>query len=373
MPRRILSLNAGSSSLRVAVFDVTSDAETQLASAHVERLEAGGHRAALERCLLGLAPLTGSLSAVSHRIVHGGVRHTSPERLTAMLRSDLDTLVDVAPDHLPAALAVIDAATDAFPDATHVACFDTAFHRDLPMTAAMLPLPRRYWDAGVRRFGFHGLSCEYVMRALATLDPRAASGAVVIAHLGNGASMTAVRNGRTMETTMGFSPVSGLVMGTRSGDIDAGALLYVLRHGMDAEQLGTMLAHESGLVGVSGLSGDMRDLLAVESTEPHAAEAIALFCHAARKALGGLMATLGVLDTLVFTGGIGEHAPTVRQRICGGLAAFGLILAPDANRANGPVISAQASPVTVRVIATDEDRMLARHAFTVLTGGTTDV
>lgn len=373
MPQRVLTVNAGSSSLRIAMFDADAKAEVRLASDHVERIRPGSHRRELAQSLRRIAPFTDGLDVVSHRVVHGGVDHAEPTRLTDALRSDLGVLTDIAPDHLPPAIEMMDATRAAFPDIAQVVCFDTAFHRDLPTVAAMLPLPRRFWDSGIRRFGFHGLSCEYVMSVLRSLDGPAARGGIVIAHLGNGASMTAVRDGRSVETTMGFSPTGGLMMGTRSGDLDPGALLHMLRHGTTPGDLAAIVTHESGLGGVSNRSSDMRDLLAIESTDAGAADAIALFCHLARKALGGLVAVLGGIDALVFTGGIGEHAPTIRQRICRGLESFGIAIDDTRNGQNEDVVSAVGSRVTVRVIATDEDRMLARHAYALLTKGTSDV
>jgi acetate kinase len=276
-------------------------------------------------------------------------------------------LTPLAPDHAPPSLDAIEITTARFPSVPQAACFDTTFHRHMPDLARMYPLPRRYLRAGVCRYGFHGLSCESVLATLGALDPRAGSGRIVIAHLGNGASMTAVRDGQGVETTMGFSPMGGLMMGTRPGDLDPGVLLYALDHeGLTAEALRHLVTQESGLLGVSGRSADMAALLAQETSDSQAREAVTLFCYLARKALGSLMAVLGGLDTLVFTGGIGEHAAPVRDRICANLEGLGIRLDPAANGSHAEVISASASPVTVRVIRSDEDRVLAGHALRLL-------
>jgi acetate kinase len=249
-----------------------------------------------------------------------------------------------------------------------VACFDTAFHRTLPPVAQRYPLPRALHDAGVVRYGFHGLSYEYIMQALRAVDPDAANGRVIVAHLGNGASMAAVRDGQSIDTTMGFTPTGGLVMGTRTGDLDPGVLLYLLQtRGMPAEQVNTLVNRQAGLLGVSGISADMRDLLEREAREPAAAAAVDLFCYQARKFLGALAAVLGGIETLVFTGGIGEHAAPIRARICASFEFLGLEIDAGRNQQHAPVISPDGASVTVRVIPTDEDRMIARHTYRLIT------
>jgi acetate kinase len=268
---------------------------------------------------------------------------------------------------MPQALAAIQVVTEAHPTVPQVACFDTAFHRSLPRVAQMYALPRRFRDAGVRRYGFHGLSCEYIVSELARTDPAAAAGRVVIAHLGSGASLTAVRDGRSVETTMGFSPTGGVVMGTRCGDLDPGVLLYALqRERMSADAISALINREAGLAGVSETSSDMRDLLAREATDSRASDAITLFCYAISKSIGALMAALGGLDTLIFTAGIGEHAAPVRERVCAGLRCFGIDLDAARNDAHAPIISRDGSAVVTRVMKTDEDLMLARHARLIL-------
>jgi acetate kinase len=275
-------------------------------------------------------------------------------------------LAAIVPDHLPQAIAAIRAVQRAYPLLPQVACFDTAFHRRMPRVAQIFALPRRFADDGVLRYGFHGLSYESIMQQLRALDGVAANGRVVIAHLGNGASMAAVRGGRGIDTTMGLTPTGGLVMGTRSGDLDPGVLLSLLqRERMVPTALNALVNRQAGLLGVSGISADMRDLLARQATDPAAAEAIELFCYQARKFLGALAAALGGLDTLVFTAGIGEHAAPIRERICAGLEFLGIRLDPERNRAHAPIISAEGSLVTVRVMTTDEDRMIARHTVQV--------
>jgi acetate kinase len=310
-----------------------------------------------------------NLDGVGHRIVLGDSRCREPLRIDDELLSRLQELADRAPDHLPQVVDSIAAVASIYPDVPQVACFDSAFHRQMPREAQMFALPRRFFQRGVMRYGFHGLSCEYVMQELIALDPVAAKGRVLIAHLGNGASITAVHQGTSMDTSMGFTPLAGLVMGTRCGDVDPGALVYLMKkEGMTPQTLNDLLNKESGLLGLSGYSADMRDLLDRESTDPHCAEAIAVFCYQARKFIGAYSAALGGLDTLVFTGGIGEHGSKIRARICNGLEFIGIKLDADANASHATVISATGSAVTVRIIRTNEELMIARHTRGVLEG-----
>src|SRR5205814_5983928 len=302
-------------------------------------------------------------AAVGHRLVHGGPDHAAPERVTPQLMASLRRLIAFAPLHLPSALQGIEAVAARFPGLPQVACFDTAFHRRMPEVAQRFPLPRALWDEGLRRYGFHGLSYEYIVETLGT----AARGRTIIAHLGNGASMAAVRDGQPVDTTMGFTPTGGFMMGTRSGDLDPGILLHLLAHeGYDVEALERLVDHEAGLLGVSGISADMKTLLAVRGHEPAAAAAVELFCHQLRKHVGALAAVLGGIDTLVFTGGIGEHAAPVRWEACSGLEHLGIHLDSERNARHDPVISADRSACTVRVVPTDEDLMIARHTRSVL-------
>jgi acetate kinase len=387
---RLLTINTGSSSLKAALYHM-DEAERRDLSAVVERIglpgsrlhiaDAGGtvlverggdlpdHGAAMRALLAWLRENRGGEGpdAVGHRVVHGGRAYSAPHLVSGELVAALRQLVPIDPDHLPQALDAIQAVGLAFPAVPQVACFDTAFHRHMPRVARMYALPRELGDAGIVRYGFHGLSYESIMHQLRAVDRAAAAGRVIVAHLGNGASMAAVRDGRGVDTTMGFTPSGGLVMGTRSGDLDPGVPLYLLQaRGLDAAGLSALVNRQAGLLGASGLSADMRDLLDKEQDDPRAAEAVALFCYQARKFLGALAAALGGLDTLVFTGGIGEHAAPVRARICAGLDFLGIDLDPRRNAEHAPIISRDGARVTVRVMKTDEDLMIARHTQRLL-------
>jgi acetate kinase len=307
------------------------------------------------------------LKAAGHRLVHGGARYTEPQRITPKFLRALETLVPLDPDHLPAAIKGIRFVAKQFPKLAQVACFDTAFHSSLPALAKMYALPRRFYDEGIRRYGFHGLSFEYIVGELRKLDAKLAASRVIVAHLGSGASIVALQDGKSMDTSMGFTPLEGLVMSARSGDVDPGLLLYLLAEKkMPAKDAGTLLNKRSGLLGVSGSTGDMRELMEKAAHEPHAAEAIDLFCYRAKKYIGAYSAALGGLDALVFTGGIGERAAAIRERICNGLDFLGIHLDAARNAANAPIISASDSRVNVRVIQTNEDLMIVQHVITVL-------
>jgi len=310
----------------------------------------------------------GNIRAVGHRVVHGGMTYSRPERVTPDMLEELRRISPYDPEHLPSEISLIEAVDRRCPGLFQAACFDTAFHHDLPRVAALLPIPRRYDAQGLRRYGFHGLSCAFLMRELTRVGKTGeANGRVILAHLGNGASMTAVGRGRSIETTMGFTPTSGLPMGRRSGDLDPGVIAYLARtEGMDVERFSRMVNAESGLLGVSELSPDMRDLLAQEARDPRAAEAVALFCYHARKAVGALAATLGGLDTLVFSGGIGEHAAPVRAQICESMEFLGITIDPRRNQAGEPVLSRQDGQVTVRLIPTNEESEIARSVHELL-------
>jgi acetate kinase len=305
------------------------------------------------------------LSAVGHRVVHGGTRFSRPVRIDVRILAELRALIPLAPLHQPHNLAAIEAVADEAPWLDQVACFDTAFHRTQPALAQAFGLPRRYADDGIRRYGFHGLSYEYIASTLPRLDRRAAAGRTVVAHLGNGASMCALRQGRSVATTMSFTALDGLMMGTRAGAIDPGVLLYLMdRHGMDHDQLQRLLYEQSGLLGVSGRSSDMRDLLA--SAEPAAREAVDLFVYRASRELGSLAAALGGLDGLVFTGGIGENAAPIRARLCQEASWMGVRLDEEANARGGPCITTADSPVAAWVVPTNEELMIAMHARELL-------
>lgn len=333
------------------------------------RLGRGNHRRAVEFLLdwIEAHPMFGSITAVGHRIVHG-MAHTRPERITPVLLAELRRITPYAPEHLPREIAVIEAFTRRHPRLPQIACFDTVFHRTLPRVARLLPIPRRYAGRGVERYGFHGLSYAYLMEELGRLDPSAATGRVILAHLGNGASLAAVRDGKSVDTSMGFTPAAGLVMSTRTGDLDPGIAYYLARTArMTPARFQRMVNNESGLIGVSGTSSDLRDLLAGESRDPRARDAVALFCYQASKWIGAFAAALGGLDTLVFSAGIGEHAPVIRARICASLAFLGIEIDPEPNQANAPVISRRAGRVKVRIIKTDEALMIARSVIRLRT------
>ncbi|HEX6297531.1 MAG TPA: acetate/propionate family kinase, partial [Burkholderiales bacterium] len=317
-------------------------------------------------------PVFASIKAVGHRVVHGR-KHSEPEQVTPKLLAELRRITPYAPDHLPREIGLIEAFRQRHPKLPQVACFDTAFHRAMPRVAKLLPVPRRYAARGVERYGFHGLSYAYLVEELSRLDAAAAQGRVILAHLGNGASLAAVRRGKSIDTSMGFTPTAGLVMSTRTGDLDPGLVYYLARTGrMTAAQFQKMVNHESGLLGVSGTSPDLRDLLAQEARDVRAAEAVALFCYQTRKWIGSFAAALGGLDTLVFAGGIGENAPLIRERICDGLGFLGIELSRRRNAKNAPLISPDAGRVKVRVIRTDEELMIARSVTRVLKLGSID-
>jgi acetate kinase len=380
----LLALNGGSSSIRFALYDgggplrrrlsgkvdrvglsgTTLNVKAATGQAQDRRAIATGDRQPAVAFLLdwlAIQPEFASVQAIGHRVVHG-MAHSEPELVTPELLDELRRIAPYDPEHLPLEIELIEAVRKRHPAMPQVACFDTAFHRAMPLVASLLPIPRRYAAAGVRRYGFHGLSYEFLMEELARLeDPAATEGRVILAHLGNGASLAAVRDGRCIDTSMGFTPASGLVMGSRSGDIDPGLVSYLARtEQMSAVQFQDMMNHASGLLGVSETSSDLRDLLAVEREDVRAAEAVALFCYQARKWIGSFAAALGGLDTLVFSGGIGENSAIVRQRICTGLGFLGLELSEDLNVKNAPLISTEGGRVRVRVMRTDEELMIAR-------------
>lgn len=357
----IVAFNAGSSSLKYAVFaepEPTASGDSILRGV-IDRIGAGGstdHAAAIHAVLDELDRRgIGRPRAVGHRLVHGGPEHTSPTLVDDALLAALERAIPFAPLHLPVELRAIAAVRERFDDVPQVVCFDTGFHRTLPEVARRFALPAVWAEAGIRRYGFHGLSFEYLAASLAPAQLRKA----VFAHLGAGASMVAVRNGLSIDTTMGLTPTGGLVMATRSGDLDPGLILYLLDHGYDARGLAHLLDHEAGLLALSGTSSDMQRLLELRASDARAALAIDVFCYQARKSVGALAAALGGIETLVFTGGIGEHAPAIRSEICRGLDHLGIGLDEVRNAAGAPVIST--GHCEVHVIRTDEERMIARH------------
>jgi acetate kinase len=381
---RFLTINSGSSSLKFALF-LMGKKETMELSARIERigLSAGhyqikdgkgrilaeehphlpDHDAALNKFLKWLQKRNTRLTAVGHRVVHGGLHYGQPELITPQMEKALAKLEPLDPDHLPHELKAIKTLRRLYPELPQVACFDTAFHRHMPAVAQRYPLPGNLWRDGVRRFGFHGLSYEFLIQEMSRVaGAKAAHGRVIIAHLGNGASMAAIRGGESMDTTMGFTPTGGLMMSTRSGDLDPGVMLYLLREKrLSPSAVSDLVNRRAGLLGVSGISPDLRDLFAQSAKNPHAAEAIALFCYQARKFLGALAVALGGLDTLIFTAGIGENMPVIRRRICEHLEFLGIRLDSARNERNAAIISRAASPVTVRVMTTNEELMIARH------------
>ncbi|HEV3385684.1 MAG TPA: acetate/propionate family kinase [Gemmata sp.] len=387
----ILVLNAGSSSLKFSAFQVERGERRLLAHGQVEGIGSSprfilhssanekledqtlaantsfDHQQALnlvlERCTARFSDHL--LVAVGHRVVHGGMKLTQPMAIDRDVLLEIERLVPLAPLQQPHNLAAIKAAMVAMPTLPQVACFDTAFHRTQPEIAQWFGLPRRFTEEGLRRYGFHGLSYEYIASMLPTLDARAATGRTIVAHLGSGASMCALLGGKSVATTMSFTPVDGLVMGTRVGSLDPAAMLYLMvQHGMDARALEKLIYHESGLLGVSGISSDMRDLLS--SGDPRAAEAIELFVYRIAREIGSLTAALGGLDALVFTGGIGENAPAIRERVCRSIHWLGVELDETANLQGGPKISSTESVKTVWVIPTNEESIIAEHTQRVL-------
>ena len=303
-----------------------------------------------------------TLTAVGHRVVHGGPKYWEPQRITREMIEALQQLSAFDPEHLPEEILLTEAFHRRFPTLPQIACFDTAFHHDMPRVARLLPIPRRYDTKGVQRYGFHGLSCAYLMEELARVaGAGTANGRVILAHLGNGASVTAVRGGKSVDTSMSFTPTAGMPMSTRSGDLDPGLGWYLARtEQVTAKQFHHMVNHESGLLGVSETSFDMRELLLRESKDIRAAEAVELFCYQAKKWISAMAGALEGVDTLVFAGGIGEKAPKVRARMCRGLEFLGIALDGTRNDANAPVISSDGSTATVRVIRTDEEWIIAK-------------
>jgi acetate kinase len=308
-----------------------------------------------------------SVKAIGHRVVHG-MKHTEPEIVTPKLLKELHCISPFDPDHLPSEIELIEAFRRRHPKLTQIVCFDTAFHQTMPRVAKLLPIPRSYFAKGIQRYGFHGLSYAYLVEELKRLgDPAATKGRVILAHLGNGASLAAVRDGKSIDTSMGFTPTAGLVMSTRSGDLDPGLVSYLARtEKMSAAQFQKMVNHESGLLGISETSSDMRDLVARETKDVRAAEAVELFCYQAKKWIGSFAAALGGVDTIVFAGGIGENMPVIRARICDELNFLGVKIDKTRNTKSAAVISTNASKVNVRVIRTDEELMIARSVVRLL-------
>ena len=387
----VLTINAGSSSIKFALFEATAK-PTRRISGMFDRIgqadstiawrepsdsawqkqpaPAATNETAVKPLMAWLDAHVGldSLRAVGHRVVHGGPNYAEPVRTTPAVIAELKRLSPLDPKHLPAEVDLIETFANHLPQVPQVACFDTAFHHDLPRCSRLLPVPRRFEAEVVRRYGFHGLSYSYLMGEVERLAGKeAARGRIILAHLGSGASMAAVHEGRPIDTTMAFTPAAGLVMATRCGDIDPGFLIYLMRsQGAGAEAIDELVNSHSGLLGISETSPDMRDLLQRESNDSRAAEAINIFCYQAKKWIGALAAALGGLDQLIFSGGIGEHAFPVRARICEGLEFVGIKIEAARNAQNADIISVDGGPVVVRVIPTDEEVVIARSVLSIL-------
>lgn len=386
----ILTINGGSSSIKFALYPIGGPlvhtlagkidriglsgtnltfSDTLKGQQNSQGVEAEDHLSAANFLIDWLDQHVGltHVMAVGHRVVHG-MQHTKPERVSQALLDELHRISSYDPNHLPHEIALIEAFRQRYPQLPQVACFDTAFHHTLPRVARLLPIPRRFDAIGIQRYGFHGLSYAYLIQELAQVaGTKDAQGRVILAHLGNGASLAAVRDGRSIDTSMGFTPSGGLPMGTRTGDLDPGVAWYLMQHeNLTPEQFNRLINHESGLLGVSETSSDMRDLIENEATDVRAAEAVALFCYQVKKWIGAYTAVLGGLDTLVFAGGIGENAPAVRARVCEGLEFLGIEIDEERNVTHASVISTETSRVAVRVIHTDEEVMIAESVCRVL-------
>ncbi len=380
----VLTINGGSSSIKFALYE-TNKSFIQLLHGNIDRIGlsdskltfSNGEESQKESIQVDLKDHQSatnflidwiekkidfsSILGVGHRVVHG-MHHTKPEIITPVLLDQLHKITPYDPDHLPAEIEIIKSFQKRNPKLIQIACFDTAFHQTMPRVAKLLPIPRKFDEKGIQRYGFHGLSYSYLMEELALIaGAKAAKGKVILTHLGSGASLAAVKNGKSIDTSMGFTPASGIMMGTRPGDLDPGVAWYIMQsEHLTPKQFNHLINLESGLLGVSGISSDMHDLLTIEKENIYAAEAVELFCYEAKKCIGAYAAALGGLDTIVFAGGIGENAPIIRSRICEGLEFLGIELDKIRNKKNAPVISTEKSKVNVRVIKTNEELMIAK-------------
>ncbi len=385
--KNIVTINAGSSSIKFALFTLEEDPVRQLYGTidrigdkdskltyHDLRNDKKGEH------LVGPTPVAlflmdwladymdiNSISGIGHRIVHG-MRHVEPEKVSHELLDELHKISFYDPDHLPLEIEIIEKFRNTYPDLFQLACFDTSFHSGMPRIAKLIPIPRRYDSMGIQRYGFHGISYAYLMEELArAAGIESANGKVILAHLGSGASLAAVQDGKSIETSMGFTPASGLVMGARTGDLDPGVAWFLMQsENMTPDQFNNLINHQSGLLGISETSSDMRDLLKIQANDPRAAEAVELFCYQTKKWIGSFTTVLEGLDTLVFSGGIGENSPEVRSRICNGLQFLGIELDVKRNTENNNIISADKSRVSVRIIKTNEELMIAKSVFALL-------
>jgi acetate kinase len=366
LPRLVLSIKIDRTATREARITITNSSSNTLLDSSIGGDKSDSDFSAILKWLSEQG-YASRLAGIGHRIVHGGPHYTQALKITPEVLTVLQGLAPLDPDHTPEEMRGIQFFAGQLPDTPQIACFDTAFHACLPKVARIYALPRKMYEEGIRRYGFHGLSCESVLQQLRATDAALAERRLIIAHLGNGCSMTAVHNGKSVDTSMGFTPLEGLVMSTRSGDIDAAVVPYLQEQNHTSpENISALLNKQSGLLGLSGTSGDMRDLLEREARDDRAAEAIELFCYRAKKFVGAYAAALGGLDMLIFAGGIGENAPQIRERICSGLEFLGIELDPPLNRSNALLISAQRSRVRVKVIKTDEDSVIAQHVLAVI-------
>jgi acetate kinase len=388
-PKNILTINGGSSSIKFAVFKIdsnliqnirgkidrigTEDASLSFIESNskqhkVEKIKANNYNSAATHLLNWLDNKIGfdSINATVHRVVHG-MNRTEPQIVDEKLIDELNSIKSFDPEHLPHEIELIKIFLKRLSTIPHAVCFDTAFHQTMPKVAKLLPLPRKLFDEGIRRYGFHGISYSYIFDELLKLDNKIKEKCLIIAHLGNGASMAAVKNGKSVDTSMAFTPTAGFPMSTRSGDIDPGLVLYITQNQkLSVEDFNKMINQQSGLLGISETSSDMRDLLKKESTDHRAAEAIDLFCYQIKKYIGAYSAAMGGLDTIIFTGGIGENVPVIRQRICDGLEFLGIQLEKQLNKKNEQIISNKQSKVIVRVIPTNEELMMAKMISNLL-------
>lgn len=380
----LLTINGGSSSIKFALYQ-TDESLKQLFYGEVERIGSGNSKFNFQdksvelevnnfeeaaNFLIGWLEKRGeftSVKAIGHRIVHG-MKRTAPMAISPTLVNEFKSLITYDPEHLPGEIKLIEAFQKRFPALPQVACFDTSFHTTMPTVAKQLAIPRKYFEKGIQRYGFHGLSYSYLMEELKSIaGNETAQGKVILAHLGNGASLAAIMNGKSIDTSMGFTPSSGLVMGTRTGDLDPGVAWYLMEiEKLSAEEFNDLINHKSGLLGISETIADMRELLKLERYDQRAAEAVELFCYQAKKWMGAYAAALGGLDTLVFSGGIGEHQSEIRKRICTGLQFFGIELDEVRNKNSEAIISKEESKVCVRVIKTNEELMIARSVCEIL-------
>lgn len=394
--RFVLTINGGSSSIKFAIYQATETlsqilhgqienignsnailSSTNIISNQKEHLiiNATDYKTATNSLLDWLEKqiVFNSITAIGHRIVHG-LQHTQPQIITPELLNELKAISSYDPEHLPEEITLIECFKKRYPSIVQIACFDTAFHTTMPPIAQLLPIPRRYFNMGIKRYGFHGLSYTYLVEELKNIaGNNVAKGKIILAHLGNGASLAAVKDGKSVDTSMGFTPTSGLPMGTRCGDLDPSVAWYLMEfEKLKPQQFNHLINHASGLLGISETSGDMRELLKIQATDSRAAEAIALFCYQIKKQIGSYAAVLGGLETLVFSGGIGEHTPEVRSQICDGLEFLGIELCEIKNMNNAPIISTEKSKVTVHVISTNEELMIAKLVYKVINDDTGD-